>query len=145
MKIPLSPPKLDKISKQIGPRRLVELFFDGIGPAPDGKYRHWETLRRISPPEGLTSETWWLAIKLQGSKSNAFGVGARIQVKAGKLSHTRESVLSSSYLSCDSLISHFGLGDSATVDSVEVTWPSGTVSRLSNVPADQIVTVKEQN
>lgn len=31
--------------------------------APGGKYRHWDTLRHLTPPTGLTSEEWWMAIK----------------------------------------------------------------------------------
>ncbi|HMB91998.1 MAG TPA: Fic family protein [Rhodothermales bacterium] len=34
------------------------------GPAPGGKYRHWDTLRHIEPPEGLTSEQWWSTLKM---------------------------------------------------------------------------------
>lgn len=33
------------------------------GPAPGGKYRHWDTLRHLVPPEGLTAEQWWLGVK----------------------------------------------------------------------------------
>lgn len=29
----------------------------------EGRYRHWNTIRRLNPPEGLTSEEWWFAIK----------------------------------------------------------------------------------
>lgn len=28
-----------------------------------GRYRHWERLRRLRPPEGLSTEEWWLGIK----------------------------------------------------------------------------------
>ena len=38
---------------------------------------------------------------------------------------------------------HFGLGQRKTVDSLEITWPSGTVNKLVNVPINQIITVKE--
>jgi hypothetical protein len=38
---------------------------------------------------------------------------------------------------------HFGLGDAARVDSVEVRWPSGAVSHLGSVPADQRLRVVE--
>lgn len=34
------------------------------GPAPEGQYRHWDTLRRIQPPEGLTPEDVWFARKM---------------------------------------------------------------------------------
>ena len=33
-------------------------------PAPDGRYRHWHKLQYLNPPEGLSHEAWWLAIKL---------------------------------------------------------------------------------
>lgn len=36
----------------------------GVEVAPDGRYRHWHTLRDLTPPQGLSSEEWWLALKL---------------------------------------------------------------------------------
>ena len=38
---------------------------------------------------------------------------------------------------------HFGLGQRKTIESLEVTWPSGVVDKLSNIPINQIVAVKE--
>ena len=32
--------------------------------APSGKYRHWDTLRHLTPPEGLTHEEWWVGIRM---------------------------------------------------------------------------------
>lgn len=32
-------------------------------PAPGGKYRHWDVLRHLPPPGGLTSEEWWVGVK----------------------------------------------------------------------------------
>ena len=37
----------------------------------------------------------------------------------------------------------FGLGKRTKVESLEITWPSGQVDRLTNVPIDQIIAVKE--
>ncbi len=31
----------------------------------EGKYRHWDILRHLSPPEGLTLEEWWCGIKMR--------------------------------------------------------------------------------
>lgn len=36
-----------------------------IGPlTEDGRYRHWDRLRRLAPPPGLTSEQWWFGLKM---------------------------------------------------------------------------------
>lgn len=33
-----------------------------------GRYLHWDKLRHLSPPQGLSSEQWWLGIKLTRRK-----------------------------------------------------------------------------
>ena len=38
---------------------------------------------------------------------------------------------------------HFGTGTAKTLDTVEVRWPSGLVQVLSDVAADQVLTVRE--
>ncbi len=38
-------------------------------PTDNGKYRHWDTIRRMQPPEGLTHEGWWLGLKFRRSAS----------------------------------------------------------------------------
>jgi Fic family protein len=65
---PLPPPPLDELwpiltDPQDGASR-AELIFSASEPAPEGRYRHWDTLRRVKPPSGLSSREWWLAIKL---------------------------------------------------------------------------------
>jgi Fic family protein len=69
MKIPVSPPASQDLLARLykDPARLdgvARLVRSGIGPAPAGKYRHWDVLRHLSPPEGWSHEEWWLAIKL---------------------------------------------------------------------------------
>ncbi len=67
MDIPIHPPTfadvLSRIKDLAHGQRLVEVLTLGIGPAPGGKYRHWDTLRHIKPPDGLSSEEWWAGIK----------------------------------------------------------------------------------
>ena len=38
---------------------------------------------------------------------------------------------------------HFGLGDAARVDAVEIHWPSGKVENLQVNAVDRILTVEE--
>ncbi|MBE2186483.1 MAG: Fic family protein [Rhodothermales bacterium] len=44
--------------------KLVNVRLERPSVIPTDWYYHWDTLRRIAPPEGLTSEEWWAAIKL---------------------------------------------------------------------------------
>jgi hypothetical protein len=48
-----------------------------------------------------------------------------------------------SYMSASDPRIQFGLGKRTTIDSLEITWPSGQIDRLTNVPIDQIIAVKE--
>ena len=48
-----------------------------------------------------------------------------------------------SYQSAQDPRLHFGLGQWSSVDSLEIIWPSGSNTKLSNLKADQIVAIKE--
>ena len=72
MRIPERPPTLLELIERPSesgndPRRLAEIMTSQIGPAPGGKYRHWDTLRHVPPPANLTHREWWTAIKLARS------------------------------------------------------------------------------
>jgi Fic family protein len=58
-----SPPTFDEaISASQG--RFGEILQAGITPTPRGKYYHWDKLRHLKPPEGLSSEEWWAGVKI---------------------------------------------------------------------------------
>ena len=80
----------------------------------------------------------WLALRTEGSTSNRDGIGARVRVVAGDTAQTREVRAGASYLSHNSLWLTFGLGDSASADSIVVRWPSGKVQRFAQVAADRV-------
>jgi enediyne biosynthesis protein E4 len=85
----------------------------------------------------------WLEILLIGVKSNRDGVGARIKVSSGGLVQFDQKKGGMSYQSAQDPRLHFGLGRHAQIDSVEIIWPSGMVTRLSNLKSDQCIAVKE--
>ena len=101
-----------------------------------------------SPAEIWTNDSpggnHWIEFALQGTKSNRDGIGARIKVVAGGAAQYQQASFAAGYASSSAGPVHFGVGRNATVDSVEIRWPSGIVQELTNVAADQVVKVKEK-
>jgi enediyne biosynthesis protein E4 len=91
------------------------------------------------PPSGQN----WLWVKLQGTKSNRSGVGARVIVKCGADIQSREIKAGGSFASSSDVRAHFGLGACREADEIRVRWPTGKTSELKRVAARQVVTVKE--
>jgi hypothetical protein len=86
----------------------------------------------------------WLQVRLVGSTSNRFGVGARIRVRRAHFHYVREIKAGSSVYSSNALVAGFGLGlGIAKVDTVQVLWPSGVVSDSVNVNTNQMITIYE--
>ncbi|MDE2736733.1 MAG: CRTAC1 family protein [Gemmatimonadota bacterium] len=85
----------------------------------------------------------YLLVRTVGTKSNRDGIGARVIISAGGQSQHAEVQSGGSYLSHNDLRLHFGLGQAERVDRLEVRWPSGAVQVLSDIAADQVLTVVE--
>ncbi len=81
--------------------------------------------------------------RLLGTKSNKAAIGARVTVTAGDLVQMSEIQGGSSYLSQNDLRLHFGLAEHATMDKVEIFWPSGAHESLQSLPAGYIYTIVE--
>jgi enediyne biosynthesis protein E4 len=85
----------------------------------------------------------WLELRLEGTKSNRDGIGARIKIvtKSGaQYNHVTTSV---GYASSSAGPVHFGIGQNAQVDLLEIHWPSGIVQQAKEIKADQLLKVKE--
>ena len=50
---------------------------------------------------------------------------------------------SSSHLSQNSVIAHFGLGNASTIDKITVYWTGGNKQTITNVKANQQITITE--
>lgn len=66
MKMTETPPDFSSLLRNIaGSRRIFDVLPDISGNQQvDAGYFHWEELRRRTPPNDLTTEEWWCAIKL---------------------------------------------------------------------------------
>jgi hypothetical protein len=85
----------------------------------------------------------WLELKLEGTKSNRDAIGARLRLVAGGRTQFNHVTTACGYASSSAGPVHFGLGSAKMVDEIEIRWPSGTTQVLKNVPADQILHVRE--
>lgn len=65
MTLPQRPPQFQELvdTSRLG-EVLPKVLEAQVGPAVDGRYLHWDELRRRTPPEGLDLRTWWFGIKL---------------------------------------------------------------------------------
>jgi hypothetical protein len=90
-----------------------------------------------------TNTGHWLAIKLQGTKSNRDGIGAKVEIFAGDKRWLQERVAASGYLSQNDERLHFGLGPATAVDKILVRWPSGIAQTLEHQPVDRLLLIAE--
>jgi hypothetical protein len=97
---------------------------------------------RLLRNDGGNRNNWLkVAVKLAGGKTDA--IGARVTVTTGDLRQVEDVVAVAGYLSQADPRPNFGLGSADKADAVEIRWPGGRIQRLENVPANQILTVVE--
>ena len=63
MRMPVTPPPMPALLRTRA-ERIGDLISSDIGRLPENKYLHWSKLKYVQPPEGFSSEDWWLAIKM---------------------------------------------------------------------------------
>src|SRR5580693_3486021 len=80
----------------------------------------------------------WVGVKLIGGpKGPRDAVGATVYLTAGGMRQRGDVMSSGSYESSNDQRLHFGLGQTATVDGVEVHWNSGFVEHVTLPAADR--------
>jgi len=70
-------------------------------------------------------------------------MGARIRIRSGGTTQIREIAGGGSYLSQSDLRANFGVGRAQSVESIEITWPSGQSQRFRDLPVDHFYVVHE--
>jgi hypothetical protein len=141
--------KFEKMSDSLGPdfnRPVVgrglataDFFNDGrVGFAVNCRGDYPELLRN----DGRNSNHW-LEVFLIGTKSNRDGLGSVLKLTSEGVVQVDQAKGGTSYMSASDPRIHFGLGKRAKIDSLVITWPSGQIDKLANVPVDSIIAVKE--
>lgn len=58
-------PQIPELLKEVPPEAMPDTLAAPYGPKKAGdRYLHWDKLRRLEPPAGLSSAQWWLRLKL---------------------------------------------------------------------------------
>ena len=86
----------------------------------------------------------WIILNLVGVRSNRDGIGTRVKVSTSDGDQYNEATTAVGYNSSSDKRVHFGLGTAAFIDKIELTWPSGIKQILTNIKADQVLTVTER-
>jgi hypothetical protein len=86
----------------------------------------------------------WLILKLEGTRSNRSGIGARVRLTAAGRTQMDEVRSGGSYLSQNDLRLHFGVGKATRIDRIEIEWPSGVRQVETDIAANQIISIRER-
>ena len=101
-----------------------------------------------APPTLLRNEggnrSNWLHVKLVGTEANRDAIGAKIQVKTADQTQIREIYAGDSYMSFNSLIAEFGVGNATQIEMLQVTWQNGETQKLHNIPANQRIHITQK-
>ena len=101
-----------------------------------------------APPTLLRNEggnrSNWLHVKLVGTEANRNAIGAKIQVKTADQTQIREIYAGDSYMSFNSLIAEFGVGNATQIETLQVTWQNGETQKLHNIPANQRIHITQK-
>lgn len=99
--------------------------------------------RSVSLWESSGGSNNWVKLELQGTESNRDGTGSLIEVYRSGSKFIRSVHCGASFMSQDSQIQTIGVGATTTIDSIVVTWPSGTISLLKGVQVGQKLRIVE--
>ena len=89
------------------------------------------------------SDNNWLKVRLEGTKSNRDGFGATVSITAGPVKDKQALISGQGYFSANAKEIYFGLGSIASIEKIDVSWPSGIDQTFENIPANQTVYIVE--
>ncbi len=85
----------------------------------------------------------WIILKLVGTRDNRDGLGTKVKITTAEGVQYNHATTAVGYSSSSDKRVHFGLGKSAVIEKIELSWPTGVKQVLTNVKADRVLTVVE--
>jgi enediyne biosynthesis protein E4 len=86
----------------------------------------------------------WIVLNLVGTKDNRDGLGTKVKITTAEGVQYNHATTAVGYSSSSDKRVHFGLGNAKTIDKIELAWPTGIKQTLTNVKADQVLTIVEK-
>ena len=105
--------------------------------APAAVYKN---LSRETNPQGH-----YLQVTLKGNEKNSRAIGAKVHVHVGGTVQYFEHMSTRGFQSSVTDRIHIGLGGAGQVDSLVIDWPAGRRQVLTNVAADQLLELTEND
>ncbi len=87
----------------------------------------------------------FLQVTLSGEDKNTLGLGATVTISHNGNLQKIEQYNARGYLSSVSPVLHFGVGEDTIIDTLIVHWLRGKKEVQTNIPVNQMITLKEQN
>ena len=97
---------------------------------------------RLFRNENKTAHNW-IKIRLIGEKSNRDGIGSRVKITTESGTQERTLRSGSSYCSQSELSIIFGIGNDKKISQIDVNWPSGQVTTLTELALNKSIIIKE--
>jgi enediyne biosynthesis protein E4 len=118
--------RLDLVVNNIDAKAFV---YENVGGEPNDDAHHW------------------LAVRLEGEapRQRSAGIGATLVLTAGGRKQDLYATPYRGYMSSVDDRLHFGLGRARRADTLEVTWPDGRHQKLTNIDADRLIVVRQQD
>jgi len=91
------------------------------------------------------TQNHFLQIKLAGAGKNTDGYGATVTIYQKNNKQYLEQMPARGFQSTVSPVLHFGLGKETSIDSLRIVWLGGKEQMLTNIKADQLLTLKEND
>jgi hypothetical protein len=122
----------------------LDLVVNNINDPAD-IYRNHTVVSQPKQKDSDKASNHYLRIKFKGTANNPDGLGAKIKLAYGGKKQFHEHTLYRGFQSSIENAVHFGLGNMAKIDSLEVTWPDGKYQLLRNITTNQVLTVDHKN
>ncbi len=87
---------------------------------------------------------YWIELQLQTADGHRDALGARVHIQmASGRQQWGYVTTAGSYASASDPRVHFGLGNEAVIEKLDIQWPSGATTTMTDVEGGRILTIKE--